>query len=378
MGTLPPMTTSGTRSRKPADERRRELAEVAAGHFHRVGFHGVSLAAVATDVGITAPAVYRHFRNKNALLSGAISTGLDHVDAGLAGATSLTEAIDRLADAALERPDVWVLLQREMRHLDDDARTAATARFRALAAAFAGHVRRERPDLDDGQAGLLTTAAFAVLATPSVRPVRLSRDRYRRALAGIAGAACAADLPVADAAPSPAPTPGSDDLLLDAAVALFHRHGYAGVRVDDIGAAAGIAGPSVYHHFGSKMDMLVRAFRRAARIRPEPGDTDPDTLVRDYVRVVLAERELFGVYATEELHLPPDARREHEASLGEQTRRWTAALRPVRPELDDTELELLAHAARAIAHDVARVGRLHTRPGAAGETAAVVLAAVRG
>ncbi|WP_165922477.1 TetR/AcrR family transcriptional regulator [Pseudonocardia endophytica] len=372
------MTTSGTRSRKPADQRRRELAEVAAGHFHRYGFHGVSLAAVAADVGITAPAVYRHFRNKNALLSGAISTGLDHVDAGLAGAGSLDEAVDRLAGAALARPDVWVLLQREMRHLDDDARSAATARFRTLAAAFADHVRRARPDLDEGRSGLLTTAAFAVLATPSVRPVPLGHERYRRALAGIARAVCAAEIPTGTAVPGPAPAARPDDRLLDAAVGLFQRYGYAAVRIDDIGAAAGIAGPSVYHHFGSKMDMLVRAFRQAAALRPDPAGHDLDSLVRSYVDVVMAERELFGVYATEELHLPPDARREHETSLGEQTRRWVSTLRSARPELDDTERELLAHAARAIAHDVARVGRLHTRPAVADETTAVALRAVRG
>ncbi|MET0188404.1 MAG: helix-turn-helix domain-containing protein, partial [Pseudonocardia sediminis] len=250
-------STGRERTRKPADERRRELAEAAAAHFHRLGFHGVSLADVAAGVGVTAPAVYRHYRNKNALLDGAITTGLDHVDAALDGARSLSEALERLAEAALRRRDVWVLLQREMRHLDDDERTPALARFRALAATFAGHVAAARPDLDDGRVQVLATAAFAVLASPSTHPVPLAHEHYRDALVRASAAVCAADLQVPTSPdpgprPGPAAEPGRGDQILDTAIGLFHRHGYAAVSVDDIGAAAGMAGPSIYHHFPTK------------------------------------------------------------------------------------------------------------------------------
>ena len=123
------MTRTTTRdghrtARLPADERRRQLAEEAAGRFNRYGFHQVSLAEVASAVGLTAPAVYRHFRNKNALLAGAIESGLDVVDAAFdAAGPGLDDLTYALAGAALDRRDLWVLLQREMRHLDGDERT---------------------------------------------------------------------------------------------------------------------------------------------------------------------------------------------------------------------------------------------------------------
>src|ERR1700741_5330563 len=40
--------------------------------------------------------------------------------------------------------------------------------------------------------------------------------------------------------------------LLDAAALLFAEHGFARVTMDDIGAACGISGPALYHHFESK------------------------------------------------------------------------------------------------------------------------------
>ena len=50
--------------------------------------------------------------------------------------------------------------------------------------------------------------------------------------------------------------------LLSLAADLFAERGFAGVTVDDIGNAAGISGPALYHHFDSKEcllgEMLVR------------------------------------------------------------------------------------------------------------------------
>src|SRR5690606_41403352 len=50
--------------------------------------------------------------------------------------------------------------------------------------------------------------------------------------------------------------------LLAVAVKLFAERGYPSVGLDDIGAAAGIAGPSVYNHFTTKVDVLSAALNR--------------------------------------------------------------------------------------------------------------------
>ena len=40
---------------------------------------------------------------------------------------------------------------------------------------------------------------------------------------------------------------------------LFAARGYHGVSMDDIGAAAGVTGPALYHHFAGKEAMLAAA-----------------------------------------------------------------------------------------------------------------------
>ncbi len=45
--------------------------------------------------------------------------------------------------------------------------------------------------------------------------------------------------------------------LLRAAAALIAERGFAGVRLEDLGAAAGISGPAVYRHFPGKEAVLT-------------------------------------------------------------------------------------------------------------------------
>lgn len=45
--------------------------------------------------------------------------------------------------------------------------------------------------------------------------------------------------------------------LLEAAAQLFAEHGYNGVSIEDLGAAAGVSGPAVYRHFNGKQTVLA-------------------------------------------------------------------------------------------------------------------------
>ncbi|MEV4383107.1 TetR family transcriptional regulator [Streptosporangium sp. NPDC049644] len=364
----------GTR-RLGTEQRRRQLADEAARRFHRYGFHQVSLASVAGAVGVTAPAVYRHFRNKNALLAGAIDNALDVVDAALADARdgSLEALFLNLAGAALERRDLWILLQREMRHLDGDERATVKNRFDAFVTRFSDRVREVRPDLDDEQITLLVTAILGTLSSPSANWVRLSREVYRWVLSATAVAAALTRFPppAPDTLPPLVPdrgeAPGSrSEELLETAIRLFDEHGYAAVSLDDIGTAIGLTGPSIYYHFATKSELLVTAFTRAAHRlvvdQAENGGAALDDLVRGYIEVGVRQRHLFGVYVTEAINLPPEDRHRISAELSVNVEQWSNALRLRRPELDEAESLVLVHAARGIVNDVVRVGHLHARP----------------
>lgn len=51
----------------------------------------------------------------------------------------------------------------------------------------------------------------------------------------------------------------SRDRMLEAAIAVIEEHGEAGVRVDQIAAAGGVAKPSLYHFFGSREGLVAAA-----------------------------------------------------------------------------------------------------------------------
>ena len=49
--------------------RRAQILAAAAERFARYGFHGVSIDDIGAAVGISGPALYRHFRSKEAMLA---------------------------------------------------------------------------------------------------------------------------------------------------------------------------------------------------------------------------------------------------------------------------------------------------------------------
>lgn len=91
----------GPRARRSA-LRRKEILESAARTIGRHGYAGATLAAIAEDVGISAPSLLHHFRNKESLLTELIDYR-DDVSRDI-GATSFDTggqaALDHLGDTA--------------------------------------------------------------------------------------------------------------------------------------------------------------------------------------------------------------------------------------------------------------------------------------
>ena len=334
------------------------------------------MADVATAVGLTAPAIYRHYRSKDDLLAAAIGGGLDLVGEALAGASE-SDFLPIAARVAIERRDLWILLQREMRHLGPDRRQPLEERFETeIARPFRALVRRERPDLPAQDVGLVATAVLATLASPSVYRTRMSAREQQRVLAAAAQAACHArwDLMGDRVAPA-APTRAADRVteLLDTAIRLFAARGYQAVSLDDIGAELGLAGPSLYHYYATKSDILVAAFARAAEWLPAQ-DLSLDELVTAYTDLAVRERRLFAVYVWDAVNLPPEAGRRIRSRLDADIQAWGNALGDVRPGLTASQRLALVHAARAVVHDMVRIGSWHDRPDLAAALRALVTA----
>lgn len=143
--------------------------------------------------------------------------------------------------------------------------------------------------------------------------------------------------------------------LLRAAARLVAERGFAGVRLEDLGAAVGISGPAVYRHFPNKDALLVelltdisrRLFEGGTAVVAESG-TAPEALaglIEFHLDFVLSEPDLIRVQDRELGSLPESDRRLVRQYQRRYVEAWVEILRRVDPELDEVEARVKAHAA---------------------------------
>jgi AcrR family transcriptional regulator len=125
---------SGSAKNGPPPSRREQIIEAAAGLFAERGFHGVSVYDIGGALGISGPALYKHFANKEALL-GQILVGIsEHLlaegrrraDAATADGPEavLTSLVDGHVEFALTRPSFITVQFRDLASLSDADRHA--------------------------------------------------------------------------------------------------------------------------------------------------------------------------------------------------------------------------------------------------------------
>jgi TetR/AcrR family transcriptional regulator, transcriptional repressor for nem operon len=90
--------------------------------------------------------------------------------------------------------------------------------------------------------------------------------------------------------------------IVDSARALFNRHGFDSVSIDEVMKKAGLTRGGFYHHFSSKQALYaaaVRSFTRcnpfAERLEREPGDRSPKELAELLLDTYLSDETLADV-----------------------------------------------------------------------------------
>jgi AcrR family transcriptional regulator len=109
----------------PAGNRREQILAVAAQLFARHGFHGVSIADLGAAVGVSGPALYRHFPGKEALLAELLVGISEHLLAGGQARAAQTADPHELlaalvafhADFAQREPELIVVQDRDLANL---------------------------------------------------------------------------------------------------------------------------------------------------------------------------------------------------------------------------------------------------------------------
>src|SRR5581483_11023082 len=146
------------------------------------------------------------------------------------------------------------------------------------------------------------------------------------------------------------------DEILEIAVGLFASRGYHGVSMDDIGAAAGVTGPALYHHFAGKEAMLVGALNPVsegllaggrAQVAAYPDDPRAalEALVRFHVDFTLANPAVITLQLHELDRLPEEPRRHIRRLQRLYVEVWVETLTGVHADLPPAEARVLAHAA---------------------------------
>ncbi|MEU0505270.1 TetR family transcriptional regulator [Nocardia sp. NPDC005998] len=361
---------------------RRELIVTAAAElFARNGFHEVSMGQVAGAVGISAPALYRHFRDKRDLLTQVVADAFAALEAAVPADVDTDGALRSLAELVAQRRDIGALWQREARHLPEAARAQTRDRLRRLNARMTGILRIERPTLDQATADLLVWSVSGVLASPASHRVAMPANRMADLLHAMGHAVLSATVTAGE----PADVGGGARVsrasrrehLVSAATELFNRRGYLEVGIDDIGLAAGIAGPSVYKHFASKHELLYTALNRGAEVlqfglgRAVANSSSPAAalvnVLRSYVDLSVQHPDLVGALVTEVDHLPAEQRHAIRQAQHDYVAEWVHLLASVRPELSRPTAAIAVHGVFGLVNSVVRVGHLRARPSLGGD-----------
>src|SRR5687768_16281433 len=114
---------------------------------------------------------------------------------------------------------------------------------------------------------------------------------------------------------------------MDVAADLFAERGFHRVTVDELGAALGVSGPALYHHFASKEallgDMLVSISEHlldAGRVhvaQAAGADDALTALLRGHIRFALTHTSLITVHFRDLVHAPEPSRQRVRELQGE-------------------------------------------------------------
>lgn len=161
------------RGRSPGYEDQRGLILLrAAALFAQRGYAGTSMNEVAQACGLSKPAIYHYFRDKDALLLQICDGHVARLEAvvhevqalGLAPAQRLRTLIERFVQEYAHASDAHRVLTEDVRFLRPEDQARVLGKERAVVAGFSRTVAELRPDADRaGLAKALTMLLFGMM-----------------------------------------------------------------------------------------------------------------------------------------------------------------------------------------------------------------------
>lgn len=154
--------------------------------------------------------------------------------------------------------------------------------------------------------------------------------------------------------------------LISIAADLFAARGFANVTVDDIGDAAGVSGPALYHHFTGKEALLGEMLVGISEylldggraVVAAGGDGVLERLVRFHAEFAVDDRSLITVQFRDLVHATPADQATVRHVQGRYVALWTEALRARRPLLDARTARATVQATFGLINSTPHLGAL--------------------
>lgn len=373
------------RGTRPAN-RRALIVAAATELFGTRGYEHVGIGEVAAAVNVGPSALYRHFASKQQLLSEVVHSGIQPIldEIGRLDFADPRPAVQRLAALALDHRRMGVLWQREARHLPAAEYRELRAEVGRVGRSLAERIGAAGIDAPRREREVRAWALVSVLLSPSFHQLALPRVDFEALLARLGTRVLDCPLPrVGPPRPSP---PGllpnsRREAVLAQAIRLFAERSYAGVGIEEIAASLGMAGPSVYNHFDSKIDLLVTALHRGtAYLYLEVSEVLAGTqqpadalrgLIHSYVHFAFRHHDLLDVLITETRNLPDDERPAAVQAQREYIGEWVHLLSTLDPDLDTTTCRVQVQAVLMVVNDAARTWHVRAAEHSADAVAAL-------
>jgi AcrR family transcriptional regulator len=167
--------------------RRAQILEVAAELFAEHGFHGVSIADLGAACGFSGPALYKHFRSKQAILSEMLVSiseellleGERRVEEADDDRAALAALVDWHVTFALAHKPLIVVQDRDWAALPVEAREKVRETQLAYVEVWVGVLRSLHPKLSAEQARARVHAGFGLINSTPHSAVVSDADMHR-------------------------------------------------------------------------------------------------------------------------------------------------------------------------------------------------------
>lgn len=380
------MADVAVRATRPRN-RKQQIVGAAAELFHRHGYHNVGMSDIAEVVGISGPALYRHFRGKQDLLYAVVAGSIDRINEPLAQEyDDLASMLGAISSHLLENRSA-VVWNRLLRFLPSEQAAELRGRYVEGLQPLRDRIAAARDDAREETVEPALRACLAALSSMAQFSVKVPPERARALMVSTALPLCLAEFS-GDEAFDPPPvrrhrlTPTTRrEAVISAAIRLFAERGFTAVGMEDIGEAAGLAGPSLYHHFPSKSAILVAVLTRcleallfdtgaALEMSANAGEA-LEAMIRSFMRVNLEQGDAISTLLNDFVYVPEEERGAVRRMQQDYFAEWTALQCLLRPESPTDEARLAVHAAQSIVDSLRHGAGVWERPVAVPRTLAL-------